>query len=57
LLSVGLYTLATSQQISPIAAMLALGGLMILATILLMLRVPESATTISSPAENDQPVG
>ena len=47
LLSVGTYTFAASQQVSPIAALLTLGGLMLLSTFLVVLRLPEisSATT------------
>jgi LPLT family lysophospholipid transporter-like MFS transporter len=48
LVSVGLYTLAASQHVGPVLALLALGGLLISATILLMLHLPESATNASS---------
>jgi LPLT family lysophospholipid transporter-like MFS transporter len=49
LLSVGLYTLAASQHVGPVLALIALGGLLITATILLMLHLPESATNSSNP--------
>ena len=42
LLAVGLYTLATAQQISPVAALLGLGGFLITATLLLMLTMPHN---------------
>ncbi len=45
LLAVGIYTLAASQHIGPIVALLTLGCLLILATVLLMLRMPESMTS------------
>ena len=48
LLSVGLYTLAASQHIGPILALLMLGALLISATLLLMLHLPESAANASS---------
>lgn len=48
LLSVGVYTLAASQQIGPIAALITLGLLLMLATFLVVLNLPESATA-SSP--------
>ncbi|OAI14512.1 MFS transporter [Methylomonas lenta] len=41
LLSVGTYTFAASQQVSPIAALLTLGGLMWLSTFLVVLRLPD----------------
>jgi len=44
LCTVGVYTLAASQQLGPVAALMILGGLLIVATILLMLHMPESAT-------------
>lgn len=48
LLSVGVYTLAASQQVGPIAALLVLGALLLLATFVVALHLPESATA-SSP--------
>ncbi len=48
LLSVGAYTLATSQQVSPITALLALGGILLLATFLVVLKLPD-ITTLSNP--------
>lgn len=48
LLSVGSYTLAASLQVGPIAALLALGGLLLLATFLVVLRLPETTQTASS---------
>jgi LPLT family lysophospholipid transporter-like MFS transporter len=48
LLSVGGYTLAASQQVGPIQALLALGTLLLLATFTVALHLPESATA-SSP--------
>jgi LPLT family lysophospholipid transporter-like MFS transporter len=48
LVSVGLYTLAAAQQVGPVLALLALGGLLISATILLMFHLPESATNASN---------
>lgn len=44
LLSVGAYTFAASQQLSPITALLALGGLLWLATFVVALRLPETPT-------------
>lgn len=41
LLSVGTYTFAASQQVSPIAALLTLGGIMWLSTFLVVLRLPD----------------
>ena len=49
LLSVGAYTLAASQQVGPIAALLALGGLLLLATFLVVLHLPEATPPASSP--------
>ena len=51
LLSVGLYTLAASQQVAPIMAFIALGALLIAATTLLILHLPESST--KTPSLND----
>ncbi|MGY6275498.1 lysophospholipid transporter LplT [Methylomonas sp. MgM2] len=42
LVSVGSYTLAASLQVSPIAALLGLGVLLLLATFLVVLRLPET---------------
>ena len=42
LLSVGAYTLAASQQVGPVAALLVLGGLLFLATFWVALRLPQS---------------
>lgn len=47
--SVGIYTLAASQQVGSIAALLWLGALLILATVGLMLRIPESISIASNP--------
>jgi LPLT family lysophospholipid transporter-like MFS transporter len=44
LLSVGGYTFAASQQVGPIAALLALGGLLLLATFWVVMRLPETET-------------
>jgi LPLT family lysophospholipid transporter-like MFS transporter len=44
LLSVGLYTLAAAQHIDPVTALWGLGVLLILATMVLMWRLPESVT-------------
>lgn len=44
LLSVGSYTLAASQQVGPVAALLGLGGLLFAATFWVVLRLPEAAT-------------
>jgi LPLT family lysophospholipid transporter-like MFS transporter len=41
LLSVGAYTFAASQQISPISTLFALGGLLMLATFAVVLRLPD----------------
>ncbi|MGD0959497.1 MAG: lysophospholipid transporter LplT [Methylomonas sp.] len=41
LLSVGLYTIAASQQVVPMTALIALGALVITATTLLMLHLPD----------------
>lgn len=49
LLSVGAYTLASSQQIGPVAALLALGSFLLTATYLVVLHLPESATGSSTP--------
>lgn len=49
LLSVGCYTMAASQQVGPIAALLVLGTLLIMATFLVALHLPESATAASNP--------
>lgn len=48
LLSVGAYTLAASLQVGPIAALITLGALLLIATYLVVLRLPEPATTASS---------
>lgn len=48
LLSVGIYTLAASQQIGPIAALITLGALLMLATFIVVLHLPVSANTASS---------
>jgi LPLT family lysophospholipid transporter-like MFS transporter len=48
LLAVGTYTLAASQQIGPIAALLALGGLLLLATFLVVMQLPDRPSA-SSP--------
>ena len=48
LLAVGLYTLATAQQISPIAALLGLGGFLITATLLLMLTMPHNGAKVAN---------
>jgi LPLT family lysophospholipid transporter-like MFS transporter len=42
LLAVGAYTLATTQQIDPVIAMSALGGLVLVATFLVSLRLPDN---------------
>lgn len=47
LLSVGAYTLAASLSVGPIAAFLALGGLLLLATFLVALRLPDTAIVAS----------
>ncbi|MCQ8105723.1 lysophospholipid transporter LplT [Methylomonas sp. SURF-2] len=47
LLSVGSYTLAASQQVGPIAALLGLGGLLFAATFWVVLRLPDSAVATS----------
>jgi LPLT family lysophospholipid transporter-like MFS transporter len=44
LLSVGGYTFAASLQVGPIAALLALGGLLLLATFWVVMRLPETET-------------
>lgn len=49
LLSVGGYTLAASQHINPVAALLGLGGLLFAATFWVVLRLPEA-----NPASNRQ---
>jgi LPLT family lysophospholipid transporter-like MFS transporter len=49
LLSVGGYTLAASQHVNPVAALLGLGGLLFAATFWVVLRLPEA-----SPASNRQ---
>lgn len=41
LLSVGTYTFAASLQVSPVSALMALGGLLFLATFLVVMRLPE----------------
>lgn len=48
LLAVGTYTLAASQQVGPIAALLVLGGLLVLATFLVVMHLPD-APSASSP--------
>ncbi|QPK65035.1 lysophospholipid transporter LplT [Methylomonas sp. LL1] len=48
LLAVGTYTLAASQQVGPIVALLALGGLLVLATFLVVMHLPD-APSASSP--------
>lgn len=45
LLSVGSYTFAASLQVGPVAALLVLGGLLLIATFWVVLRLPESAIT------------
>lgn len=45
LVSVGSYTFAASLQVGPIAALLALGGLLLLATFLVVLRLPDTTPT------------
>jgi len=45
LLSVGGYTLAASQHIGPIAALLALGSLVVMATFLVVLHLPDMPAT------------
>lgn len=47
LLSVGSYTLAASLQLGPIAALLTLGALLLLATFLVALRLPDTTSTAS----------
>ena len=50
LLSVGGYTFAASQQVGPIAALLALGGLLLLATFWVVMRLPETESpTYANP--------
>lgn len=49
LISVGAYTLAASLQVGPIAALITLGALLLIATYLVVLRLPEPATSASSP--------
>ncbi|PPD30488.1 MAG: lysophospholipid transporter LplT [Methylomonas sp.] len=44
LLSVGAYTFAASQQVGPVYALLALGGLLLAATFWVVLRLPETET-------------
>ncbi|QWF69932.1 lysophospholipid transporter LplT [Methylomonas paludis] len=48
LLSVGIYSLAAAQQLSPIAALQFLGILIITATILLMLTMPQTTTSAAN---------
>ncbi|MDD2760687.1 MAG: lysophospholipid transporter LplT [Methylomonas sp.] len=48
LLSVGAYTLAASLQVGPISALIALGGLLLLATFWVVLKLPET-TMPSNP--------
>jgi LPLT family lysophospholipid transporter-like MFS transporter len=50
LLSVGAYTFAASQQISPISTLFALGGLLMLATFAVVLRLPD----LTPPAANHE---
>jgi len=45
LLSVGGYTLAASLQVGPVAALLGLGALLLIATFLVVLRLPDTTTT------------
>ena len=47
LLAVGTYTLAASQQVGPIAALLVLGGLLVLATFFVVLHLPEDSSVDS----------
>jgi LPLT family lysophospholipid transporter-like MFS transporter len=47
LLAVGTYTLAASQQVGPIAALLVLGGLLVLATFFVVLHLPENSSADS----------
>lgn len=44
LISVGTYTFAASQEIGPVAALLALGDLLLIATFWVVLRLPETET-------------
>jgi LPLT family lysophospholipid transporter-like MFS transporter len=44
LLSVGAYTFAASQQVGPVYALLALGGLLLAATFWVVLRLPDTET-------------
>lgn len=48
LLAVGAYTLAASFKVDPVSAYQGLGGLLIVATAALMLRMPDSVTRISN---------
>ena len=45
LVSVGSYTLAASFQVGPIAALLGLGALLLIATFLVVLKLPETTTS------------
>jgi LPLT family lysophospholipid transporter-like MFS transporter len=47
LLAVGTYTLAASQQVGPITALLVLGGLLVLATFFVVLHLPEDSSVDS----------
>ncbi len=49
LLSVGVYTLAASLQVGPIAALITLGALLMLATFIVVLHLPEPVTNASNP--------
>jgi len=50
LLTIGVYTLAASWQTGPITALIVLGAVMMTATLLLMLRMPDAANgSVSSP--------
>ena len=42
LIAVGSYTYAASQEVDPVTALLALGGLVFIATFLVSLRLPEA---------------
>jgi LPLT family lysophospholipid transporter-like MFS transporter len=44
LLSVGAYSFAASQQVGPVSALLALGGLLLITTFWVVLRLPETET-------------
>ncbi|MGZ4960251.1 MAG: MFS transporter, partial [Methylomonas sp.] len=49
LLSVGAYTLAASLQVGPVAALITLGALLLLATFIVVLHLPEPSKTAASP--------